>query len=289
MSHMPLFSNEHGEITQYQKAEGIDIINIQHHLCSASVSLYGGQVLTWQLKGQQPVFWLSDASLYQTGKAIRGGIPLCWPWFGDYKDGGNHGFARTMQWQLIDAEITEDAVVLTLSTAGEKVSPLWSSPFKLLQKLTFSTEFTQALTIDNVSELPVKFSSALHSYFQVSSPLYTTVARLNNVQFDDKITSRVGQQDVRENCLGPLDRIYYNHDIQQIKDTGWQRIIEVESKQCGQWVLWNPGQEIAKTMADIHVGGELEYICLEAANTQWQTLPPHESVTLAQRISIIPL
>lgn len=289
MSHMPLFSNVHGEITQYQKADGVEIINVQHHLCSASVSLYGGQVLTWQLKGQQPVFWLSDTSSYQQGKAIRGGVPLCWPWFGAYKEGGNHGFARQMQWQLLDAKITEQEVKLTLATSGDNLSPLWPTSFKLVQQLTFSTQFQQQLTIHNLSDQSVKFSSALHSYFQVSSPLYTTVSGLNNVKFDDKITSLKAQQDSLENCIGPIDRIYYSSDNQELIDQGWQRKIKVESLGCQQWVLWNPGKKIAETMTDVHIGGESEYVCLEAANTHWQTIAEQQSVTIGQKVTVNPL
>lgn len=290
MSHQSILNNTYGEITQYQKVDGIDIIDVKHNLCSASISLYGGQVLTWQLKGQPPIFWLSDTSSYQLGKAIRGGIPLCWPWFGSYKEGGNHGFARQMKWQLLDAKITEQEVIITLVTSGENLSPLWPTPFKLQQTLTFSTQFKQQLIIDNLSDKTVQFTSALHSYFQVSSPLYTSVPGLNTLKFDDKNTLLKSQQDKLEDCVGPIDRIYHSHghNTQQIKDSGWQRIIEVESSHCQQWVLWNPGEEVAKSMTDVHAGGESEYVCLEAANTQWQTIPANENVTIEQKVTVIP-
>ena len=131
MSHMPVISNKFGEITQFQKSDGIDILNIQHSLCSASVSLYGGQVLNWQPKGQPPVFWLSDTSHYQQGKAIRGGIPLCWPWFGAYNDAGNHGFARQMQWEMFEANITEHQVELILVVSGQNLSGPAKNSFSL--------------------------------------------------------------------------------------------------------------------------------------------------------------
>ncbi|GAA5139750.1 D-hexose-6-phosphate mutarotase [Thalassotalea piscium] len=286
MSYITLLTNDFGKISQYQKANGIDILEIKHRLCAASISLYGGQVLNWQPVDQLPVFWLSDRSIYQPGKAIRGGIPICWPWFGAYKDAGNHGFARQIQWHLDDIKLTENEVVLVFSTAGENVSPFWPHAFKLVQKISFSTDFTQQLTIENLSVQSVKFTSALHSYFNVSSPKNTSIQALNNVLFDDKVSLLNDQKDTLTNCVGPLDRIYHNQSVQQIKDIGWQRTIEVKSTQCEQWVLWNPGRKIAESMTDIHKEGENEFVCLEAANTKWLTIAGHESITLEQTVSV---
>ncbi|MGB1199018.1 MAG: D-hexose-6-phosphate mutarotase, partial [Thalassotalea sp.] len=281
-----LLSNAFGEISKVNKAKGIDVITIDHQHTQASVSLYGGQVLTWQVNDQQPVFWLSKASLYEQGKAIRGGIPLCWPWFGAYKDGGNHGFARQIQWQLVESQITEDNVTLVLTASGSELSPLWPSAFKLTQTLIFSTYFQQQLTITNLSDQSVEYSNALHSYFRVSDPNKVHIPTLTECYFDDKMSLLSEQKDEIAHCMGPIDRIYHSNGVQQIKDKGWQRIIEIESSNCQQWVLWNPGKAIAETMADVHSGGESEYVCLEAANTQWQTIPAQQSITIGQKVTV---
>ena len=86
--------NAFGHIDVLARTNDCSILNIKHNAVQATVSLYGGQVLSWQPTGEREVFWLSQASEYSSGKAIRGGVPICWPWFGAYKDGGNHGFAR---------------------------------------------------------------------------------------------------------------------------------------------------------------------------------------------------
>ena len=287
MTPQTILSTPNGHITQSQKGNDVSIIHIEHARCNASVSLFGGQVLTWQPTNQQPVFWLSESSCYQPNKAIRGGIPLCWPWFGAYKNAGNHGFARQMQWQLDKVDITEQAVTVVLTTSGEQLSALWPTPFKLVQTLIFSDKFSQTLTIHNLSDQAVQYTSALHSYFRVSSPENTQITNLNNVPFDDKITLKTAQQDTLTNCVGPIDRIYHNANAQRIHDTVWQRSIEVTSTQCQQWVLWNPGVAGAATMADVHTNGEHEYVCLEAANTQWQTIAANASTTLSQQVSIL--
>ena len=88
------------------------------------------------------------------------------------------------------------------------------------------------------------------------------------------------------NCLGPIDRIYFTSEQQVLIDKGLQRKINLESNHCQQWVLWNPGQEIAAAMQDIHTEGENEFVCLEAANTQWQSIGAGDHVELSQRISV---
>jgi glucose-6-phosphate 1-epimerase len=291
MSVSILSSTVFASISQTSNEQNISTLDIQHPLFTASVSLYGGQVLSWKPTGQDDVFWLSKATEFKEGKAIRGGIPLCWPWFGPNIDdkgnnGGNHGFARTNQWQLVSHEITEQEVTLVIELNGEGKHYLWPAKFKLLQTLVFSTTFNQKLTITNLTSEKVNFSSALHSYFKVSNPEDVRVPKLVDALFDDKITGQKQQTDSLVNCIGPIDRIYYCSDEQVIIDECLRRKILIESNQCQQWVLWNPGQEIAENMIDIHHHGENDFVCLEAANTQWQSIDAGERVTLSQKITV---
>lgn len=289
-----LSSTAFAVISQTSLGQNIALLTIQHPLFNASVSLYGGQVLSWQPAGHDDVFWLSKTTEFKNGKAIRGGIPLCWPWFGPHfdeqgKNGGNHGFARTNNWQLINHEITTENVKLLLEFTGESEHYLWPEKFNLRQTLVFSNTFSQQLSITNLSSKTVKFSSALHSYFKVSDPKNVQVPQLIDSVFDDKITTKKQQSDQIENCLGPIDRIYYCSDKQMIIDEGLQRKIILESNHCQQWVLWNPGQKTAEIMADIHLNGEREFVCLEAANTQWQSINAGESMTMTQKMTVAKL
>jgi glucose-6-phosphate 1-epimerase len=286
-----LSSNAFGSISQKNLDNGIVVIHIEHSLFTASVSLYGGQVLSWQPKGQEDVFWLSDTTKFEQGCAIRGGIPICWPWFGPNIDdegnnGGNHGFARTNTWQLVSREITEQNVKIVLEFSSENEHYLWPEKFKLEQTLIFSETFSQQLRITNLSSKTVKFSSALHSYFSVSDPKYVHTKQLAKANFDDKITGKKQQKDQLVNNLGPIDRIYYIADKQTIIDEKLRKKIVIESTNCQQWVLWNPGHEIAKNMRDIHPKGENEFICLEAANTQWRSIDAGKSNTISQKIIV---
>ncbi|MDT0602978.1 D-hexose-6-phosphate mutarotase [Thalassotalea castellviae] len=291
MSDQILFSTAFATISQRSLNQDMVILEIEHPLFTASLSLYGGQVLSWQPRGHEEVFWQSNSTEFKQGKAIRGGIPLCWPWFGAYIDkngnhGGNHGFARNNHWQLISQQISENDVILTLAFIGERVHELWPAKFKVIQTLTFSSTFNQQLTISNLSQESVNYSSALHSYFKVSHPNNVQVPNLHSVCFDDKITNQKQQKNQLADCVGPIDRIYYSAEQQVLIDSGLKRKITLDSTHCQQWVLWNPGHEIAKTMQDIHDEGENEFVCLEAANTQWQTIGAGEHAEFSQRISV---
>lgn len=291
MSSSILSSNAFGSIFQKIYKDDMAVINIEHTLFNASISLYGGHVLSWQPIGQSDVFWLSKDAEFKQGKAIRGGIPICWPWFGPNMDdegnnGGNHGFARTNTWQLVNTEITENNVKLVLEFTSENEHYLWPEKFKLEQTLVLSKTFSQQLKMTNLSPKAVKFSSALHSYFAVSDPKYVHTKQLSKANFDDKITGKKQQKDQLTNNIGPIDRIYYLADKQTIIDEKSQRKITIEATNCQQWVLWNPGHEIAKNMQDIHPQGENEFVCLEAANTQWRSIGAGESQTISQSIIV---
>ena len=281
-----LQENSFGAIRLNHQSTDCAIIRIDHKIVKASISLYGGQVLSWQPVGQEEVFWLSKTSEFKAGKAIRGGVPICWPWFGSFRTAGNHGFARQSNWHFSTACIAENNVTLELALSDDSCHEHWPYAFSLKQVLTFGETFSQKLIIENTSAKGVEFSGALHSYFHVSNPMNVTVPHLNGYLFDDKILQGVGQKDNLVDCQGPIDRIYHTSNVQQVVDRGFQRVIEVESDGCAQWVLWNPGKVVAEQMADIHTGGYLEYVCLEAANTNWVEIPAGQTKVMSQTVRL---
>jgi len=283
-----LNSNEFGEVSQYflDKQQLIPALKITHNKCSASISLLGGQLLAWQPENQHPVLWLSETAEYKQNNAIRGGVPICWPWFGGYKSAGNHGFARQNLWKLNDITINQEDVVITLSFTGENFDPVWPYAFSLTQTLIIGSTLSQQLTISNLSDQTFAYKGALHSYFRVSSPKNISINALASANFYDKLSDKDKIAEPIVPCVGPVDRVYESDEKMKIIDSKWHRTIAVESQQCAQWVLWNPGVEESKQIADIHPKGAQEYICLEAANTQWQHIAPNSRVTIGQKISV---
>lgn len=287
MSSQIISSNEFGQVQQFALNSAIDGLLIKHQTCDASVSLYGGQVLTWQPKGQEPVFWLSDTAKYVVGTAIRGGVPLCWPWFGPYHNGGNHGFARQITWTLTKTTINKNNITIELSLQGEKQHKLWPESYLLKQEIVFGEVFSQKLFMTNLSDKTVEYTGALHSYFCVSSPNNATIDQLSSIAFHDKLSGKYIKSQPLVNCVGPVDNVYHSNETMQIVDHQWQRIIEVSSLNCEQWVFWNPGVKGADSMPDIHKNGEQEFVCLEAANTNWQSIAANDTKMIGQSIRIL--
>ncbi len=286
-----LTENEFGQVHQVELSQHLSALVIEHPKVKAKISLYGGQVLSWQPCGEKEVFWLSKDSAFEEGKAIRGGVPLCWPWFGAHpKDkknkAGNHGFARGQLWQLDNIYISEQGVEVCLSWQGENMSDLWPLACQLKQVLFFGHSFKQVLQMENLSTEDAYYTGALHSYFSVSSPENISISALEQSSFDDKLTGQLCQPQLLKNGVGPVDRIYHTNNAMNIVDSQWQRTIELKAVNTKQWVFWNPGVELANNMADIHQNGEQEFVCLEAANTQMQLLAAGENITIEQEISV---
>jgi len=287
-----LTKNEFGQVHQAELSKGISALVIEHPNVKAKVSLYGGQVLSWQPYGEKEVFWLSKDSAFDRGKAIRGGIPLCWPWFGSHPNdsenkAGNHGFARTQLWQVDNVDISKQGVEVCLSWHGKDMNDLWPFACQLKQVLFFGRSFKQVLEMKNLSDIDAYYTGALHSYFSVSSPKNIKVAALEQANFDDKLTEKLCNPQSLENGVGPVDRIYHSNNVMDIVDNKWRRTIELKATNTQQWVFWNPGTELSNNMADIHHNGEQEFVCLEAANTQMQLIPAGESVTMEQEVSVL--
>ena len=288
-----LVKNEFGQVQQLNLTSEFASLTIEHQCCQAKVSLYGGQVLSWKPKGQRDVFWLSDKATFEQGKAIRGGIPLCWPWFGAHpkdinNNAGNHGFAREQLWQVSDITVSEEGVEISLVFQGDNMRAIWPNACKLMQVLSFGETFTQSLTMSNLSDEDAYYTGALHSYFRVSAPENISVDGLNDAPFDDKLTGQSYSPTPLVNGVGPVDRIYHSNKVMQITDSKWQRTIEVNASNTQQWVFWNPGENVANSMADIHARGEQEFVCLEAANTNMQLLASGKSLTISQVITVTP-
>lgn len=290
-----LFENDFASVTSSAtpfSSQNLPLLTLQHANCQATVSLYGGQVLSFMPSGEKEIFWLSEDALYQEGKAIRGGIPLCWPWFGandqqtEQLKAPNHGFARQSLWQVKGIEADANGVVLILTLTGQDQHAIWPTAYQLEQKLFFGEFFEQSLTMTNLSDTDTQYSAALHSYFRVSQPENVQLSALTGVKYYNKLSDSFSVQEGEVSCVGEIDREYYSSEVMTLVDRQWQRKIVVESENCLQWVLWNPGTELANSMADVHQGGEQEYVCLEAANTQWQPLPAGTTVTIGQKVTV---
>ena len=264
---------------------------IKNRHAEATVALHGGQVLSYRPQAQAPVLWLSRKRYFQTGKAIRGGIPVCWPWFGDHPtDTGMpaHGFARTAAWSVYASEQLEDeSTRLTLVFAdSEATRALWPHRFRLEIEVSVSDFLRVKLICTNTDNKPFTCTGALHSYFNISSISNIAIKGLEECPYLDKVDQ--GRRKVQE---GPIsiqretDRIYTDTTAAcTIEDNGLDRRIDVTKNGSRTTVVWNPWTDKARRMQDF---GDEEYenmVCVETANAAEDvvTLAPGGSHTLEQ-------
>ncbi|WP_075185304.1 D-hexose-6-phosphate mutarotase [Teredinibacter haidensis] len=265
----------------------LDILQIDNASCSAEVSLFGGHILHWQPSGQKPVLWMSESANYDGNTALRGGIPICWPWFGPAGDKGRHGLVRTRNWQLDSYQEDCSTTKLTLGIKLSDDENPWPHPSKIEMKLELGKELKQTLIITNDTEKPLCFAYALHNYFQVSHPENIEAPALTNSFFENAITGETQLVDKGdESYTGPIDRIYLNDENASLYDKKFDRTINIKKTGSQHWVLWNPGIEDARNMADVHQDGENEFLCFEAANTTDIIIDPGETIRVGQAITV---
>ncbi len=265
------------------------IAEIRHPGGEATVALHGGHVLAFRPHGQQPVLWLSRQARFETGGPIRGGIPVCWPWFADHpsdKAKPAHGFVRTAVWAVSAAETLADGSTrLNLSTSDrEETMKVWPHRFRLTIAVTVSDALRVGLMATNTGSEPFDCTGALHSYFNISAPASIRIKGLAEVAYLDKVDRmRRKLQDGDVSIDGETDRIYLDTTgACVIEDIGWQRRIDIAKTGSRTTVVWNPWVDKAAAMKDF---GDDEYqtmVCVETANAHPDVvrLAPGESHTL---------
>lgn len=247
--------------------------------CTAELYRHGAQLTRWRPAGNDEVLWLSNLARFEYGKAIRGGVPICFPWFAGNQpktdpDGPAHGYARTTTWEYIDAKHDDAGVTLSMRTAIE--------PFTLQYDVTFSDTLTMQLHVTNTGNAPATFESALHTYFVISQIKQVQVVGLKNAHYIDTVggqEKKMIQDDQPITIHSETDRTYTSDATVQIIDPGLQRIITIEKQHSDSTVVWNPWADKAKAMADF---GDDEWpgmLCVESGNIQPNaiTLEPEES------------
>ena len=260
--------------TEHPHGEEFPILRIDTALCSGAISLYGGHVLEWAPKGAKPVLFTSPKMAFKQGKALRGGIPVCWPWFGKNTEDPalpSHGVARTALWQLAKQEDEDGTVrlLLALPPAAE-LMPSAALAIEMGRTLTVSL-----MTLDVPRSMP--FSAALHAYFAVSDYEKAAVTGLEECAFTEFADDPVEHAEDPLIPAGHIDRIYCpvdEHADITIHDPAWGRSIRITRAGSGSAVVWNPGAKLAEGMGDLGAGNERGMLCVET------TAVPAENILL---------
>jgi glucose-6-phosphate 1-epimerase len=280
-------------VTYSERGPGITVLTVASPLASASVSLFGGQVLAWQpAQTAFPVLWLANAAIFDGRSAIRGGVPICWPWFGPHpvSPGQNpaHGLARIQPWHLDKVSFLPDGTVeLTLTISRTVPVDGDLTTLSLTQTIQIGTSLDIALSTSNVGSEPTRYSEGLHTYFQVSDVGTVEVGGLEGRIYVDLTAGN--QRQTQQGAIrfdGELGRLFLDTaDVCVIDDPGFDRRIRVEKTGSLSTAVWNPAERTATTMRDL---GPLDWrtmACVETANAleNTLTLDPGQTRTMSAR------
>src|SRR3984885_10738895 len=168
---------------------GLPRISIATPVATAEIYLHGAQVTSWRPAGHEEVIFLSRQSQYAAGKAIRGGIAVCFPWFRNKVDdpkAPSHGVVRTKAWELDSVEVHGNGVLVSLSTVSDEgTRAWWPHDFHLVHRATIGTQLTQELIVTNINAVPVRLEEALHTYYHVGAADSVHIRGLDGVSYLD--------------------------------------------------------------------------------------------------------
>lgn len=259
------------------------VVVVDHPRVRAAVAPQGAHLVAWQPAGEEPAIWLSDATAFEEGVAIRGGVPICWPWFGPAGK-PSHGFARTSTFELDAYSENEQGAELAFRLRGdERTKALWPHEFELFVRFTLG----QACGIELQAHGDFESAGALHSYFNVGDIGGVAVSGLG-VPYLDKVAEVDGRQDGVLTFPGRIDRVYTAPDeVSRIEDPALSRRVEIRHDHNSDVVAWNPGPELSASMADLTDDGYRQFVCVETARVSTpMTSTPDSPAALSATITL---
>jgi glucose-6-phosphate 1-epimerase len=283
-----------GRLTFRDAGDGFIVIDVDNSHCTASVAMQGAHLMTWNPKGEEPVIWMSPVATLAHGKSIRGGVPICWPWFGAHAHNPSfpgHGFARTVPWDVIGTEALDDGSTRISFRVTDVKRDQWPCEVPAEMHMVIGRELEMELVTENRNDEVITLGDALHTYFCVSDVSKVVIRGLDGCDYLDKVDggSRKSQHgDVTINS--EVDRIYFDQgqDV-VIEDPGMGRDIRIEKRNSHSTIVWNPWVEKCQKMGDFGSDdGYLGMVCVESANADEDVvqLAPGDRYQLWVRYSV---
>ena len=251
---------------------GLPKVSVTSAFTTGEIYLHGAHVTSWKPAGAEEVLFVSTASRWQDGQAIRGGIPICFPWFrakADDPSAPAHGFVRTKEWNLDSIEQNEDAITVSMVTESDaSTKRWWPADFRLVHRVTFGSTLRLELEVTNTGAAPARFEEALHTYHRVGDAQRAQLHGLDNVHYLDNMDSnreKVQQGDIV--LTSETDRAYLNTGSElELRDPSLQRRIHIAKENSSTTVVWNPWAEGARKLPDLGEDEWRQMFCVEASN-----------------------
>lgn len=280
-----------------ERAGALPRLDVVTRASAAQVYYQGAHVARWQpAPADAPVLFLSAHTDLREGKAIRGGVPICFPWFathGTDRGAPSHGFVRTAAWALTDGSEADDGTVALrfVLDVDEHASPLWPHRARLAHRISIGTTLEMALDVENRGAESMTFEEALHTYFSVGDIERVAIAGLEDTEYLDKVEGwarrRQGREPIR--FAGETDRVYLDTTATcRIADEERSREIVVEKSGSHSTVVWNPWADRARALPDLGADDWRQMVCVETANVGAAavTLAPGASHTMRAALSV---
>ena len=270
--------------------KGLPMLVVENALGRAVIAPHGAHLMAFKATGQREMLWVSPKTALEAGTPIRGGIPLCLPWFGPGPDGkAMHGFARTMNWTVLAAEQLDcGATRLVLGLDGDaSVSALWPHAFAFRLEVTVGSELKLKMTVRNRGSETAPLAFAFHTYFAVPDVAQAGVTGLEGATYIDKMdnfTRKTQQGEVTISAV--TDRIYLDVPPEQTLYTAAGATqIASDCSCCIVWNAWDNDRNIADLGTDNHRG----YLCVEPGDVADHavTLPPGETYCRTMTLSAV--
>jgi len=275
----------------FVERDGQPVAIVENQASALSISLYGGHILSWRPKGCDDVLWLSPATRIEEGKSMRGGVPVCWPWFGPCPFDAKapmHGLARISFWRMESfAEASAEVSEITLGLNERSLPQQFKfQAFTLRLKVSVGKTLSFSLVTENSGSEPLSFSAGLHSYFKSGDIGKASVEGLDGFEYLDKVDSQEKRQAGIVRFTEKVDRIYRKAQSARLVDGALKRSVSVDNPDANAMVVWNPGEGVELQFPGFAKGDDRHFVCIEAAQPETRILRSGERATLTSIASI---
>src|SRR5262249_15433794 len=259
--------------------------------------LHGAHITSWKPSGAEEVLFLSSQSRWEDGRAIRGGVPICFPWFGDKGDDRKapaHGFVRTRSWHLESISAAGNAVTVSMFTeSDESTRRWWPAEFRVVYRATFGRELDLELVVSNTGRTSLRFEEALHAYHRVGDVNQARLRGLDGIQYLDKTDAyRRKTQQAEIAITSETDRVYLDTtDPIDLTDPVLHRATRVVKENSRTTVIWNPWMDKTRQLSDLRENDWTQMVCIETSNVAdfAVDLAPGQHHAMKARVSVADL